>query len=245
MFHFQPTVAGFFRQRLHGERGRAVTNGMSDFRGVAEGGESLLPDRPLGGVIEFGTSSEPMLSAIEGLQALGLAEAVGLSLKDLLVESPFQAHIGVLSMMGEDAPQPTNRVDLDPNLRDVYDLPVPRITYRRHRFELDYAGFYTPLMLEVLAAAGAEYGVVQPISATTPSTSRHIMGGLRMGTDPRASVCDARGRFHDLENLWCADGGIFPTGSGYNPTPTIIALALRTAGDMVFPGAPVRALRFA
>jgi len=34
MFHFQPTVAGFFRQRLHGERGRSITNGMSDFRGV-------------------------------------------------------------------------------------------------------------------------------------------------------------------------------------------------------------------
>ena len=245
MFHFQPTVAGFFRQRLHGERGRAITNGMSDFRGVAEGGEALLPDRPLGGVIEFGTSSEPMLSAVEGLQALGLAQAVGVSLKDLLVESPFQAHIGVLSMMGEDAPQPTNRVDLDPNLRDVYGLPVPRVTYRNHRFELDYAAFYTPGMLEILAAAGAEYGVVQPFSPATPSVSRHIMGGLRMGGDPRQSVCDAFGRFHDVDNLWCADGGVFPTGSGYNPTPTIIAVALRAAGNMVFPGAAERTLRYA
>lgn len=245
MFHFQPTVAGFFRQRLHGERGRAITNGMSDFRGVAEGGETLLPDRPLGGVIEFGTSSEPMLSAVEGLQALPLLQAVGLSLKDLLVESPFQAHIGVLSMMGEDAPQPTNRVDLDPTLRDVYDLPVPRITYRNHRFELDYAAFYTPRMLAVLEAAGAAYGVVQPVSATTPSVSRHIMGGLRMGTDPADSVCDPSGRLHDVENLWCADGGVFPTGSGYNPTPTIIAVALRTAGNMVYPGQPERVLRYA
>jgi gluconate 2-dehydrogenase alpha chain len=244
MFHYQPTVAGFFRQRLHGERGRAITNGMSDFRGVAEGGEALRPDQPLGGVIEFGTSSEPMLSAVEGLQALPLAQTLGLSLKDLLVESPFQAHIGVLSMMGEDAPQPTNRVDLDPTLRDVYGLPVPRITYRNHRFELDYAAFYLPRMLDILQAAGAAYGVIQPTSPATPSTSRHIMGGLRMGTDARQSVCDEYGRLHDVENLWCADGAVFPTSSGYNPTPTIIAMALRTAGNLVYPGQPERVLRY-
>ncbi len=236
MFHFQPTVAGFFRQRLHGERGRSVTNGMSDFRGVEEGGESLRPDLPLGGIVEFGTSSEPMLSAAEGLDALPIAEAVGVTFKDLLVESPFQAHIGVLSMMGEDAPQPTNRIDLDPNLRDVFGLQVPRITYSNHRFELDYAAVYLPKMLQILEAAGAEYGVKQPSDSSVPSVSRHIMGGLRMGTDPASSVCDGYGKLHDVENLYCADGGVFPTGSGYNPTPTIIAAALRMAGNLVYPG---------
>ena len=59
------------------------------------------------------------------------------------------------------------------------------------------------------------------------------MGGLRMGNDPQTSVCNAFGRFHDIENLYNADGGVFVTGSGYNPTLTIIALALRTAGAIV------------
>jgi choline dehydrogenase-like flavoprotein len=247
MFHYQPTVAGFFRQDLHGERGRSITNGMSDFRGVEFGGESLSadPERPLGGIIEFATSSEPMLSAVEGLLALSVARVFGLSLKDLLVESPFQAHIGVLAMMGEDAPQATNRVDLDPELRDVYGLPVPRVTYQNHRFELDYAATYAPKMLEILRMAGAEYGLVQPLDPAVPSTSRHVMGGLRMGTDPADSVCDGYGRFHDVENLYCMDGGVFPTGSGYNPTLTIIAVALRAAANLVFPDAPVRSLRYA
>jgi choline dehydrogenase-like flavoprotein len=245
MFHFQPTVAGFFRQRLHGERGRSITNGMSDFRGVTEGGESLHPERPLGGVIEFAVSSEPMLSAMEGLQALPAARLLGLSLKDLLVESPFQAHIGVLAMMGEDAPQPTNRIDLDPTVRDVYGLPVPRVTYRNHDFELSMAAFYQPRMLAILEAAGAEYGLIQPYNSSVPSTSRHIMGGLRMGSDPRESVCDPYGKFHDIENLYCTDGAVFPTGSGYNPTPTIIAVALRAAGNMVYPGQPEKVLRYA
>jgi choline dehydrogenase-like flavoprotein len=246
MFHFQPTAAGFFRQRMHGERGRSITNGMSDFRGVVEGGEALHPERPLGGIIEFAVSSEPILSATEGLAALPLLRAFGLSLKDLLVESPFMAHIGVLAMMGEDAPQPTNRIDLDPSLRDVYGLPVPRITYRNSaEFELAYRDFYAPKMLAILEAAGAEYGLVQPINPASPSTSRHIMGGLRMGSDPTESVCDPSGKLHDLENLYCADGGVFPTGSGYNPTPTIIAVALRTAGAMVHPENPERVLRYA
>jgi choline dehydrogenase-like flavoprotein len=245
MFHYQPTVAGFFRQRMHGERGRSVTNGMSDFRGVAEGGEVLAPDRPLGGIVEFSTSSEPISTTFESLQALPIAQARGVSLKDLLVESPFHGRIGVLSMMGEDAPQPTNRVDLDPGLRDVFDLPVPRITYRNHAFELDYAAFYTPRMLAILEAAGAAYGVVQPRDAATPSASRHIMGTLRMGTDPGQSVCDPFGRLHDLENVYCADGSVFPTSSGYNPTPTIIAVALRIAGNLAYPGQPERALQYA
>jgi choline dehydrogenase-like flavoprotein len=247
MFHFQPTAAGFFRQDLHGERGRSITNGMSDFRGVELGGESLSsdPERPLGGIVEFGTSSEPMLSAVEGLTALPVAEAFGVSFKDLLVESPFQAHIGVLSMMGEDAPQPANRIDLDPSLTDVYGLPVPRITYENHAFELGYAAVYGPKMLEILEKAGAEYGLIQPIDPGTPSTSRHIMGGLRMGTNRSESVCDAYGKFHDVENLYCMDGGVFPTSSGYNPTPTIIAVALRAAGNLVFPGEPEKVLRYA
>jgi len=218
---------------------------MSDFRGVTEGGEALQPERPLGGVIEFAVSSEPIRSAMEGLQALPAARLLGLSLKDLLVESPFQAHIGVLAMMGEDAPQPTNRIDLDPSVRDVYGLPVPRVTYRNHDFELSMAAFYQPKMLAILEAAGAEYGVIQPYNSAVPSTSRHIMGGLRMGNDPRASVCDPYGKVHDVENLYCADGAVFPTGSGYNPTPTIIAVALRAAGNMVYPGQSEKVLRYA
>ena len=39
---------------LHGHRGRSVTTGLADFRGVP--GD---PDRPLGGIVELATSAEP------------------------------------------------------------------------------------------------------------------------------------------------------------------------------------------
>jgi choline dehydrogenase-like flavoprotein len=242
MFHLQTIGVGIYKQRLHGDRGRSVTHGMSDFRGITEGGAELRQDVPLGGVIEFGTSSQPIIAARENLrpEAISAAQLTGVSLKQLLVESPFSAHIAVMIMHGEDAPQPTNRVDLDPSVRDVFGLPVPRLTYKSHAFELDASAFYKPLMLKVHEAAGAAFGFFSPLDV--PPHSRHVLGGLRMGTDPAESVCDRWGKFHGLDNLYCADGGVFVTSSGYNPTPTIIALALRTAGAIVSPGAPQRVL---
>jgi len=42
-------------------------------------------------------------------------------------------------------------------------------------------------------------------------------------------VTNPRGRFHDVDNLYACDGSVFPTSSGYNPTLTIIAVALKIA----------------
>ena len=64
-----------------------------------------------------------------------------------------------------------------------------------------------------------------------------------MGSDPASSVCDAFGKFHDVANLYAADGSVFVTSSGYNPTLTIHSLALRAAGNLVFPGSPERVLQ--
>ena len=243
LFHLQTNGVGLFRQRIHGERGLSVSNGMSDFRGVSEGGADLADDdRPLGGICEFGTSSEPIGANKSALLSLAVAASrSSIRMKDLLVESPFHSHIAVMIMQAEDAPQPSNRVDLDPNVRDVFGLPVVRLTYRSHRFETDASAFYRPKMVEIMRRAGAQFAFIDPTFGDPPR-SRHVMGGLRMGSDPAESVCDAYGRFHDVDNLYCMDGGVMPSGSGYNPTLTLIALALRAAANVVEPGAPERRL---
>ena len=51
-------------------------------------------------------------------------------------------------------------------------------------------------------------------------------------------MCDKNGKFHDLGNLYASDGALFPTSSGYNPTMTIVALALRVGAAMVNPLSP-------
>ncbi|MGD0284893.1 MAG: GMC family oxidoreductase [Acidimicrobiales bacterium] len=61
-----------------------------------------------------------------------------------------------------------------------------------------------------------------------PATE-HVMGGMPMGTNARTSVTDEQGRHHHLDNLFVADGAVFPTSGGHNPTLTIMATALRQA----------------
>lgn len=55
----------------------------------------------------------------------------------------------------------------------------------------------------------------------------HPLGTCRMGADPRDAVVDASGRVYGLDNLFIADGSIFPTSLGVNPQMTIMAAALK------------------
>jgi choline dehydrogenase-like flavoprotein len=57
----------------------------------------------------------------------------------------------------------------------------------------------------------------------------HLLGTCRMGDDPATSVVDRWGRAHDVPNLFIVDGSLMVTSAAVNPTPTIQALALRTA----------------
>ncbi len=233
MFHLQTIAVGIFPQRLHGHRGRALTHGISDFRGKPGDAE-----HPLGGIIELGAATEIIVESQIYAEALGQR---GARFKDLMRQSPMRDHLMGLTMQAEDAPQLSNYVDLDPAVRDVYGLPVARVTYESHPWEVATRDFYSPKLLDILEAAGAQFGFIAPMDV--PPASSHIMGTLRMGDDPATSVCDGNGKFHDLDNLYAADGGVFVTSSGYNPTLTIQTLALHTAGNLVFPGSPERVLR--
>src|SRR5262249_16914395 len=124
MFHFQTTVVGIFPQRFHGERGRSITNALSDFRGRPND-----PNHPLGGIIEMGAvNSRIIQDAQTYLLSLG---KIGTQLKPFLRSPAFGAHLNAMTMQAEDAPQLTNRVDLDPDIKDVNGLPVPRVTYKQ------------------------------------------------------------------------------------------------------------------
>ena len=239
MFHFQTNVNGFLPQRVHGQRGRAVTHGISDFRGVEPGGREIRvfdvggEQRVfLGGICEFGGSQGQPISE-DASNYLTLGARPGAKLKNALRDLPLGQHLFGLTMQAEDAPQSTNVVDLDPVHRDVYGLPVPRITYRNHAFEQKTRQFYIPLLKEIVLRAGAPADKVfvtpcLPFLVGPPST-RHVMGTLRMGVDAASSVTNAQGRFHHVDNLYATDGSVFPTSSGYNPTLTIIAVALKIA----------------
>lgn len=57
----------------------------------------------------------------------------------------------------------------------------------------------------------------------------HLMGGCRMGADPRLSVADGWGRVHGEDGIYVADASLFPDSVEVNPYLTIMALADRVA----------------
>jgi gluconate 2-dehydrogenase alpha chain len=239
MFHLQTNVNGFLPERVHGQRGRAVTHGVSDFRGVEPGGEAIrvFPGNVvhLGGVCEFGASQGLPISEDAGVYAFDLGVfRYGIGLKNAMRDLPLGQHLFGLIMQAEDAPQLSNQVDLDPTVTDVFGRPAPRITYDLHPYELEARKFYTPFIQQVVLNAGSSRTFTTPCDVTLGApTSRHVMGTLRMGNDPATSVVDAGGKFHEVDNLYACDGSVFPTSSGWNPTLTIMAVAAKIAHALV------------
>ena len=54
-----------------------------------------------------------------------------------------------------------------------------------------------------------------------------------MGRDPERSVVNEFGRSHDVAKLFVYDGTVFVTSSGFNPTGTISAVALRSVKNLI------------
>ena len=64
----------------------------------------------------------------------------------------------------------------------------------------------------------------------------HPQSTCRMSESPRLGVCKPTGETHEVQNLYVADGSLFPTAIGVNPQITILALATGIARDMVRKG---------
>jgi gluconate 2-dehydrogenase alpha chain len=132
----------------------------------------------------------------------------------------------------ENLPYADQTIDLDPNVRDQWGLPAPRLTYDwRRPNELARIEFMLGKMEELGRAMGASHVWRGPAGPGTPGG--HHEGGTRMGIDPQTSVVNRYGQSWDVPNLFVIGSGNFPSmGSGFNPTLTIQALAYMT-GDAI------------
>jgi choline dehydrogenase-like flavoprotein len=240
MVHFQTIVIGGFADlRFHGERGRAVTEVHDDAIVPDDASRAAAKEAGLpwirGGMVEHGGPALPILEA--------KIYRWGESHKESMRSSPMRERMWAFTMQGEDLPQATNRIDLDPTVRDVRGFPVARYTYKPHPHELAASAHHGPRLAAILKDMGAEWTaiVTSPGTAGGPGErtsehapiSRHVMGTVRMGTDPETSVADADGRLHQLPNVMIADSSLFVTSSGYGPTLTLAALAARSATALI------------
>ena len=258
MFHLQTTAIAILDREIHSPRGRTSTQTLDAFCGSGPGTHGFDPTVPRGGIVEIGGNQNPISQANEiGGVLFGEAH------KEFMKLSPFVKHITAFTMQGEDMPQLTNYVDLDPQIVDVFGEPVPRITYKSHPYELAASAYYAPKLqeiLETIGAPGSKYdihpvftavinttippaipGAVDQIASqilsATPFTeipaSQHIMGTHRIALDRDHGPCDPFGRYWAFDNLYHAGGGLFCTAAGFNVTLTMAALSYRAAAAIV------------
>jgi choline dehydrogenase-like flavoprotein len=144
-------------------------------------------------------------------------------------------------IMADDLPEETNRVVLDPDLTDSDGVPAPKIIYNYTENTKRLAAFHLERATEAMYASGAVDVTVRPLmtdrtqhnTGASLMATGHLMGSCRMGTDPQRSVVNQWGQAHDVPNLFIYDGSVFVTSSGFNPTGTICAVALRCAKHMI------------
>ena len=128
-------------------------------------------------------------------------------------------------------PLETNRVDLDPDVKDSWGLPAMRITSSAHDDDKKNMEFFRQKSIEILQAAGAKKIWAPPVNESRGGA--HNRGTCRMGNDPKASVVDKYHKAHDVPNLFIVDGSNLVTGGRNHPTLTIQALAFRAAENII------------
>lgn len=136
----------------------------------------------------------------------------------------------VITIICEDQPEPSNRIELMPGRVDRFGTPGLRVKYKLHHNSKKLLKHGMSRARELMASAGAQksyaFGPVR-------NTGWHIMGTARMGKDKLQSVVDSKGACHDVSGLSIADASVFVTGSCVNPANTIQALALYISDQII------------
>jgi len=151
----------------------------------------------------------------------------GAAYRDFLAKY-FSRH-AVMVAQTENLPYADQTIDLDPNVRDAWGLPAPRVTYDwRRPNERARVEFMQKKMEEIGRTMGAQQVWRAPVSPAGAPGAHHE-GGTRMGSDPKTSVVNKYGQSWDIPNLFVIGSSTFPSMSGFNPTLTIQALAYLSA----------------
>jgi choline dehydrogenase-like flavoprotein len=123
-----------------------------------------------------------------------------------------------------DMPVETNRVEIDPALRDAWGIPALRVTRKFHPLDIEHSEFIADKQRKILEAAGA----IEIWSAPTGGgvgVGQHQCGTCRMGNDSKASVLNRYCQTHDVDNVFVIDTSPFVSFPGHNPSLTAQALA--------------------
>ncbi len=128
---------------------------------------------------------------------------------------------------GEALPRFENYVELDPQVKDIYGIPVLRMHVAWGDNERNLVRDAGEQAGEMLEAAGLK-NIKIHTEVHLPGDANHDVGTARMGADPKQSVLNQFQQTHDIKNLFVMDGSGFNSPGCQNPTLTIMSLALRS-----------------
>jgi choline dehydrogenase-like flavoprotein len=238
MFHLQTAVVTIVDQPIHSFRGRTSTHTLDAFAGSGPSPGQFDPTVPRAGILEIGGNLNPVTQAEYFASFLS-----GQAHKDLMALGPFVDHLTTFTMQGEDMPQITNYVDLDPDVVDVWGQPVPRVTYKSHPYEIAASAYYQPKMVEIMeniGGPGSAYPTVHPlmvlpISPAEPSVlpgqvgaavQENFLGSTPINDIPasahimgthRMALDPAHGPCDPYGRYWAFDN-LYYAGGGLQPT---------------------------
>ncbi len=149
----------------------------------------------------------------------------GKALSDRLAELRSQGGVS-FSFTGETISHIDNRVELDPEVRDPWGVPVARTHYRHHAYDLALSRYALERVVQIMVDAGGELCSLRPQELANKGYG-HLHGTLRAGRDPGASVLDPDCQSHTVRGLYVLDAAFMPTAGASNPTLTQIANAYR------------------
>ncbi len=132
-----------------------------------------------------------------------------------------------------DMPQHDNRVELDDEVVDAWGLPVARITLQPHDNDLSHGQVPDRPQRRDPRGGRRQRASRRSISTGSPATAPTSTAPPGWATTRPRRCSTAWCRAHEVDNLYVVDGGPFPTGTGANPTLTIMANAWRVAEHIV------------
>jgi choline dehydrogenase-like flavoprotein len=165
------------------------------------------------------------------------------------VKSRCVAQARVWIAGGEMLARKENFVELDPEVKDHWGIPVLKIHFTHCDNDRKIIADFQEKAEELFRRAGGEVmpGIPRggptgfpgapgspdaPPEGTAPDPrvlggSMHEVGTARMSDDPREGVLNSFCRAHDIANLYVFGGNAFPSTGDKHPTLTMMALAAR------------------
>jgi choline dehydrogenase-like flavoprotein len=166
------------------------------------------------------------------------------------VKSRYVAQARVWIAGGEMLAQKENFVELDPEVKDHWGIPVLKIHFRHCDNDYKIIEDFQQKAEELFRKAGGEVmpgmGRGGPVgfpgapgspdarpSSATPERRRalggsiHEVGTARMSASPKDGVLDPFCRTHDIPNLYVFGGNAFVSTGDKHPTLTMMALTAR------------------